>query len=210
MRWGRSVHNVRIERLWVDVTAQVGAVWADHFTALELRHGLDINNVNHIWLLHLLFLPAINHQPSFFAEGWNQHRIQIRDGPNQSPADLFGFDMFVHGVRGDQLPDDSMTAEELEVFGVDWEALRDERLLHSQQTNNTDAEGWTSWVGQIGPPGNLSEVSVEPPVGPMQAMEVQVLLHNLQGLIGSPNDVDRVTLWTHGLAFAHLLYPHLF
>lgn len=209
-RLSRSVHNVRIERLWVDVTAQVGAAWADHFTTLELRHGLDINNINHIWLLHLLFLPTINHQLSFFAEAWNQHRIQIRDGPNRSPADLFGFDMFVHGVRGDQLPNNDMTDEELEVFGVDWEALCDETLLHSQQTNNTDAEGWTSWVGQIGPPANLSEVSVESPTGPMQAAEVQVLLHNLQAWIGSPNDADRVTLWTHGLAFAHILYPHLF
>ena len=44
----------------------------------------------------------------------------------------------------------------------------------------------------------------------MQAAEVQVLLHNLQAWIGSPNDADRVTLWTHGLAFAHILYPHLF
>jgi len=31
----RSVHNVRIERLWVDVTTQVGSTWADHFTTLE-------------------------------------------------------------------------------------------------------------------------------------------------------------------------------
>jgi hypothetical protein len=118
--------------------------------------------------------------------------------------------MLVHGVWGDQLPNDDMTDEELEVFGVDWEALCDETPLHSQQTNNADAEGWTSWVGQIGPPANLSEVSVESPTGPMQAAEVQVLLHNLQAWIGSPNDADRVTLWTHGLAFAHILYPHLF
>jgi hypothetical protein len=206
----RSVHNVRIERLWVDVTAQVGSTWADHFTTLELRHGLDINNVNHIWLLHLLFLPTINQQLTFFAESWNQHRIQIRNGPNRSPADLFGFDMFVHGVRGDQLPDDSMTDDELEVFGVDWEALQDEQLLHSQQTNNSGAEGWTSWVGQTGPPVNLSEVPVEPPVGPMHAAEVQLLLANLQTLIGSPDNVDVINLWVHGLTYAHILYPHLF
>ncbi|KAJ7443668.1 hypothetical protein FB451DRAFT_1295297 [Mycena latifolia] len=27
--WDRSVHNVRIERLWVDVTVQAGATWAE-------------------------------------------------------------------------------------------------------------------------------------------------------------------------------------
>ncbi|KAG6806455.1 hypothetical protein H0H92_011282, partial [Tricholoma furcatifolium] len=90
--WGRSVHNVRIERLWVDVTAQVGSTWADIFTTLELQHGLDINNVHHIWLLHHLFLSTINQQLEFFVQSWNQHRIQIRNGPNRSPADMFGFD----------------------------------------------------------------------------------------------------------------------
>ena len=43
-----SVCNVRIEWLWVDVTAQVGAYWAKFFIQLELQHGLDINNINHI------------------------------------------------------------------------------------------------------------------------------------------------------------------
>ena len=72
-----SIHNVRIERLWVDVTAQVGATWADLFVMLELRHRLDINNSNHIWLLHLIFLPTINAALHFFAESWNEHQIQI-------------------------------------------------------------------------------------------------------------------------------------
>ena len=72
----RSVHNVRIKCLWVDITAQVGAHWADLFTDLELMHELDVNNVHHIWLLH-----------------WNHHKIQICDGPNHSPADMFGFNM---------------------------------------------------------------------------------------------------------------------
>ena len=94
----RSVHNVPIERLWVNVTAQVGATWS-FFTALELRYGLDINNVHHIWLVHYLFLSLINQQLQFFAEAWNQHKLQIRNGPNRSPANLFGFNMIVHGIR---------------------------------------------------------------------------------------------------------------
>src|SRR6202050_19966 len=109
---------------------------------LELRHGLDINNIHDIWLLHHLFLHLINQQLAFFAESWNHHRIQIRDGPNRSPADMFGFDMLVHGVRGDQLPDKDLSEEELEVYGVDWEGLHDEWLLNSQQANNPISEGW--------------------------------------------------------------------
>jgi hypothetical protein len=37
---------------------------------------------------------------------------------------MFGFDMLVHGVRGDQVPQhDNLTEEEIEVYGVDWAAL---------------------------------------------------------------------------------------
>jgi hypothetical protein len=37
----------------------------EDFTTLELCYGLDINNINHIWLLHLLFLITFNQQFSF-------------------------------------------------------------------------------------------------------------------------------------------------
>ncbi|KZT31607.1 hypothetical protein SISSUDRAFT_959538, partial [Sistotremastrum suecicum HHB10207 ss-3] len=96
----RSVHNVRIERLWVDVTAQLGAKWADFFTTLEMHYGLNINNANHMWLLHQLFLPVINLELQFFAESWNEHKIDSKTGPRRSPWDMWGFDMLIHGVRG--------------------------------------------------------------------------------------------------------------
>ncbi|KAJ6450642.1 hypothetical protein C8R45DRAFT_1057192 [Mycena sanguinolenta] len=162
-----SVHNVRIERLWVDVTAQVGATWADHFTILEIRHGLDINNVAHIWLLHFLFLGTINSQLAFFAGAWNQHRIQIHNSANRSPTDMFVFDMFVNGVRGEQLPPDEegLGDEELEVYGIDWRGLQEDGVLHSQAQNNPTSEGSSSWVGCTGPPPDLSRVDVQPPMG---------------------------------------------
>jgi hypothetical protein len=205
----RSVHNVRIERLWVDVTAQVGAFWAELFTQLELQYGLDINNLYHIWLLHHLFLPIINQQLAFFAESWNQHRIQIRDGPNRSPADMFGFDMFVHGVRGHQLADEEeITQEELEVYGVDWEGLHDDHLLHSQRQNNSVAEGWTSWVGRVGPPDHLNEVSVDPPSGPFLAHQVEALDHGLQPFterLVNLTDADIIGLWTTALGYSRVM-----
>ena len=209
----RSVHNVRIERLWVDVTAQVGAFWAEAFTELELRHGLDINNVNHIWLLHHLFLHIINNQLAFWAESWNFHRVQIRGGPNRSPADLFGFDMFVHGVRGDQLPagEVDLTDEELEVYGVDWEGLQDERLLHSQRANNTLHEGWSSWIGRAGPPENLNNIVVDPPSELLLPHEVEVLdqvTWNVEA--EGPRLADVINTWNHGLGYARAINRHLF
>src|SRR5262245_1170583 len=83
-----------------------------------------------IWLLHHLFLSVINSQLSFFAESWNEYKIQIHNGPNHSSADMFGFNIFVHGVCGNQLPvEEDLNDDELEVHDVDWEGLVDEWLL---------------------------------------------------------------------------------
>ncbi|KAJ7254002.1 hypothetical protein B0H12DRAFT_1202352 [Mycena haematopus] len=207
-----SVHNVRIERLWVDVTAQVGAAWADHFTLLEIRHGLDINNISHIWLLQLLFLGTINSQLAFFAESWNQHRIQIRNSPNRSPADMFVFDMFVNGVRGEQLPpeEEGLNDEELEAYGIDWRELRDDGILRSQAQNNPMSEDASSWVGRTGPPPDLSHVNVQPPAGTLTSDEVDDLLETFSPLLGHADDDSIVLLWTQALAHVRVLYPNVF
>ncbi|KAJ7145457.1 hypothetical protein C8R46DRAFT_1167479 [Mycena filopes] len=209
-----SVHNVRIERLWVDITAQLGATWSERFTLLEIRYGLDINNIGHIWLLHFLFLATINSQLAFFAESWNQHRIQIRNGPNRSPADMFVFDMLVNGVRGNQLPaeEEEMDEEELEVYGIDWAGLRDDTLLASQRANNSTAEGPTSWIGRVGPPplSDLSSVVVEPPPGVFEDGEEVGLYGAVVHLLGSAEDEDCIILWTHALAYTRSLRPDIF
>ncbi|KAJ3969612.1 hypothetical protein EV361DRAFT_803544 [Lentinula raphanica] len=160
--WGRSVHNVRIERLWVDVSHYISQSWHDLFTILELRHGLDVLNTNHIWLLQHLFLPIINRQLTFWAAGWNNHRISQRNGPSRSPEDMFGFDMIANGIRGGSLDEVTMTNEELEMFGVDWEGLRDDNLL-TLLRRNYEHEGSGSWLGQRGPPPELNRVVVDPP-----------------------------------------------
>ncbi|KAF8146552.1 hypothetical protein K438DRAFT_1922188 [Mycena galopus ATCC 62051] len=145
---------------------QVGATWGDHFTRLEVWYGLDIKNVAHIWPLHLLFLGTINTQLTFFAESWNQHHIQIRNGTNWSPTDMFVFDMYVNDVRRDQLPqeEEDLGEDKSEVYGIDWQGLHDDNILHSQAQNNSTTEGSSSWVGHTGPPPDLSQVIVQPPV----------------------------------------------
>ena len=57
--------------------------------------------------------------------------MQICDGPNQSPADMFGFKMLVYGLHGNYSADMNITDKELEVYGVDWAALQNEQLLQS-------------------------------------------------------------------------------
>ncbi|KAF7289552.1 hypothetical protein MKEN_01504000 [Mycena kentingensis (nom. inval.)] len=210
--WGRSIHNIRIERLWVDVTVQVGDTWYHIFQLLELRYGLDINNTNHIWLLQFIFLPIINAQLAFFAQTWNQHRLQIRRGPNRSPTDMFVFDMFVNGVRGDQLPEEEegLNEEELEAYGVDWQEFRDEQILRSQSSNNHHTESASSWIGRQGPPDDLSHVVVEPPAGTLNADEVADLLAYIEPLMGAAGDDNAVAVWTQALAYVRALYPGMF
>ncbi|KAF8169970.1 hypothetical protein K438DRAFT_2061381 [Mycena galopus ATCC 62051] len=161
-------HRVAIERICQSLL-RIDPVWriferiCDHFTRLEVQYGLDINNVAHIWLLHLLFLGTINTQLTFFAESWNQHRIQIRNGANWCPTDMFVFDMYVNGVHGDQLPqeEEDLGKDKLEVYGIDWQGLCNNNILHSQAQNNSTTEGSSSWVGHTGTPPDLSQVIVQ-------------------------------------------------
>ncbi|TRM62018.1 hypothetical protein BD626DRAFT_404602 [Schizophyllum amplum] len=207
---GISVHNVRIERLWVDVTVQVGAAWADRFTMLEISHGLDINNVHHIWLIHFLFLPIINSELAVFAEGHNNHPIQVRDGPDRTPIDLYGFDSLALGVRGDEVSyDNSLSADELEVYGVDWEALRDEHVMESRRANNHDEEGTSSWT-RSGPPSRLNEVFLAPPENSLPPGEVAELDAILAPLSTGVSDEEIAIMWNHAVANARLMWPDYF
>ncbi|KAF8187046.1 hypothetical protein K438DRAFT_1907599 [Mycena galopus ATCC 62051] len=171
-----------------------GCYLSDCFTLLELRHRLDINNIAHIWLLHFLFLATINNQLALFAQSWNQHRIQIRGGPNRSPADMFVFDMLVHIMYDD----------ELEVYGIDWAGLRDDMLLVSQHVNNSTTKGATP------PLTDLSSVVVKPLAGIFEDGEDVGLYQAVVHLLGSAEDQDCIILWTHALAYTHSLRPDIF
>ncbi|KAJ7740477.1 hypothetical protein DFH07DRAFT_751592 [Mycena maculata] len=67
----RSVHNIRIERLWCDVTRGFGRKWSNFFLALEFSAGLRPDLDAHIWLIHHLFLPAINQDAIDWVRTWN-------------------------------------------------------------------------------------------------------------------------------------------
>lgn len=97
----RSVHNTRIERLWVDVKVQLISKWVDFFIELELRHGLNADNASHIWLLQYLFLREINEELERFQQSWNNHPLQQKGQRVQTPLDMFEWDMHVCGIRGD-------------------------------------------------------------------------------------------------------------
>ena len=150
-------------------------------------------------------------QLSFWADSWNQHKLQIRGGTNRSPADLFIFDMLVHGIWGDQLPnEEELSTEELEVYGMDWEGLCKDELLRAQRQNNPVDEEGSTWVGQSGPPAHLNKVSVESPTGDLTQHEISFLDSAVDGWYKFANDASRVSLWVQGLGCAKAMRGDLF
>ena len=84
---GRSVHNQRIERAWVDLWNGVSNLFYDIFHFLEERGSLDIDNNVHVWALHYVFLPRLNYELQHFRAQWNNHGI--RTAHHASPLQLF-------------------------------------------------------------------------------------------------------------------------
>ena len=110
--------------------------------------------------------------------------------------------MLAHGVRGELLTD-MMDHDELEVYGIDWEALQDDDIRQSQLNNNGIQEGGTSWIGNVGPPADLNEVLVISPTSPFNTEEVeQIIYRSVEQWLGQMDD-DSVSLaWLHALSFA--------
>lgn len=82
--WGSSVFNTRIERLWREVGKQFARAWRAFFLRLERSHFLQKKSKVHRWILHDLFLDAINEDCQAFCREWNAHPIAGMGG-NFSP-----------------------------------------------------------------------------------------------------------------------------
>ncbi|KAJ7485618.1 hypothetical protein FB451DRAFT_1023495 [Mycena latifolia] len=97
----RSTRNTRIERLWVEVGTQFARRWRAFFTRLGRLHHLNRKDPNHLWLLHKLFLAALNLDCREFQEEWNLHPISGRTTNDQSPADIRFLGQTTEGVYAD-------------------------------------------------------------------------------------------------------------
>ena len=73
---GRSVHNQRIERLWMDLDAQVIHYFRDVFHHLESCCNLDPLNELQLFALQFLFSPRENQMLAEFVTAWNQHLMR--------------------------------------------------------------------------------------------------------------------------------------
>ncbi|KAE8227947.1 hypothetical protein CF326_g7138 [Tilletia indica] len=86
---GSSVHNQRIERLWVDVQNWTTKKYKALFTRLEHEQYLDVDNSVHLWTLHFVFHPRLNRALQAWQQIWNHHPMRTKGLGNKSPHMLF-------------------------------------------------------------------------------------------------------------------------
>ena len=110
---GRSVHNVRIERLWREMNRVVIAFYKDIFHFLEDSCLLDSNSELDLFALHYIYQPRINASLDQFVEQWNFHGI--RTAGYQSPMALWHAGTLC-------TMDDAVLDCEPEAYGIDFES----------------------------------------------------------------------------------------
>ena len=120
---GSSTRNQRIERLWREVFRCVVFLFYCVFYALEESGNLDVENEEHMFVLHDIFKPRINHALQDFAAAFN-HR-PIRTEKNSSPNKIWSNGMIIPINEGQTALRDATVGEEvpenIELYGVDWD-----------------------------------------------------------------------------------------
>lgn len=107
---------------------------------LEANHSLDVNRTAHIWLLHHLFLLAINQDATDWASTWNSHKLQTKGQCEQSPPDMFFLSMLQRGLRGtiamvSASGDDEMV-NDIASYSINWEVGDDKQMMSHLLENN--------------------------------------------------------------------------
>lgn len=121
-----SIHNQRIERLWVDVYNGVLSYYYNLFTRLEECQTLDPDDELDIWSLHLALLPKINASLKCW-KGWIRHPLQTKH--NRSPLQLW-----VQGINRNhgQVPQED-DVQNTDQYGIDWDGSVGDESMDSSR-----------------------------------------------------------------------------
>jgi hypothetical protein len=200
----RSVHNIRIERLWVDVTKGFGRKWKDFFEVLEAHDGLNIDCDAHIWLLHHLFLDKINSDAMAWTATWNNHTLSRRNQAHQSPQHMYVHGIVTNGVRGVHLDYEDIADGNHEEYGIDWEDMDRPAIRRHHDTFNLVNEVNNGNPFTVNHPDRLSHVEVPDARCPFDAHQLHRFdteLQNLPTILSTDMHSHRLT-WINMLALA--------
>ncbi len=109
---GRSLHNQRIERLWVDVYQGVLKSFYTLFYSMEDHGILDPDDELDLWCLHFVFVKKINDALSRWIEGWIRH--PLRTEHNHSPLQLW-----ISGLHRSHVAVPQQNID-WNMYGIDW------------------------------------------------------------------------------------------
>ena len=101
---GKSVHNVRVERLHRDVYEGVLSHYVKLFTDMENEELLDPTDEEHLFCLHFVYIPRLQKSLDEFVFQWNSHPVSTEG--NLSPEQLFITGCFADPTVDERLPDD--------------------------------------------------------------------------------------------------------
>nr|XP_023028824.1 uncharacterized protein LOC111516986 [Leptinotarsa decemlineata] len=106
---GRSVHNQRIERLWVDVFKQVINKFYDLFYEMENEGILDPDNVVHRFVLQKVYLSEINNNLKKLRNAWNNHKVRTEN--NRTPHEIW-INGFLDNINSNHTAINELTNEQ--------------------------------------------------------------------------------------------------
>ena len=121
---GRSVHNIRIERLWRDVYTSVISTYVQVFTDMEHEGILSQDNDTDIFCLHYIFLPRINASLCKFQEAWNNHPLSSEG--NQTPLQLYAGGSIGNPLFEEHIDISTYGVDNLSVIGSSSDEVADE------------------------------------------------------------------------------------
>ncbi|KAF7334856.1 Integrase catalytic domain-containing protein [Mycena sanguinolenta] len=187
--------------------------WATFFYELEYEEGLCPDNIAHLWLLHHLFIPALNRDALDWADAWNSHKLAIDGERRQTPHEMFMFGLLEDGPRGigqlaTPLPVAESEVGDVRQLGIDWEAQANPGILnHLAENSALDWDVQNPFAAES-TPENLSEVVVEPPNCPFTPNEVNHLDAELVQIVDvtSRDMTVRKAVWREALRLCNDLY----
>lgn len=196
------MHNIRIERLWVDITRGFGKKWKDFFRILEVHDKLNINLDAHIWLLQHLFLSCINSDAQTWANTWNHHTLARRNESHQSPHNMFLHGTIQNGHRGIQV-DETIDDEDYDAFGIDWDDLDNDCMRqHHEEFNSDDGDPSNPFL--TNQPDHLSHIEVPDARCPFTLEQLSIFDAQVSALpvLAHHDMISRRLLWIEALNIA--------